>query len=142
MSAWGRSRRSTRACARWRPQPQLEAGDLIRRAGVRCAMDVSDGLLADLEKLCVASGVGARVRANDLPLCPLAVELYPERAREWAAGGGEDYQLLCCAPPDVMAAAAQAVRATGLRVTMIGQLEAAPGVRLVDESGHDVPVAS
>jgi len=125
-----------------RPQPQLEAGQLIRQAGVRCAMDVSDGLLADLGKLCQASGVGARVRAHELPLSPVAVELYPERALGWAAGGGEDYQLLFCAPPDVMAAAAQAVQATGLRITAIGQLEAPPGVRLVNESGREVPVAS
>ncbi len=125
-----------------RPQPQIEAGQLIRRAGVRCAMDVSDGLLTDLEKLCAASGVGARVRAHDLPLFPLAVELYPDQALAWAAGGGEDYQLLFCAAPDAMAVAAGAIRATGLRVTAIGRLEDEPGVRLVDEGGREVPIAS
>jgi thiamine-monophosphate kinase len=121
-----------------RPQPQLIAGQILRRAGVRCAMDVSDGLLADLGKLCAASQTGAEVRASALPLHPLAVEAYPERALGWAAGGGEDYQLLFAAAPAVMERALAALDDAGVSATEIGILRATPGVRLVDAAGCDV----
>src|SRR5712692_4623969 len=46
------------------PRPRVELGQQLLRAGIRCAMDISDGLLADLGKLCAASGVAARVDAQ------------------------------------------------------------------------------
>ena len=51
-----------------RPRPQLAAGVAAVEAGPRCAIDVSDGLLQDLGHVCRASGVGAIVRASDVPL--------------------------------------------------------------------------
>jgi thiamine-monophosphate kinase len=127
------------ARAHLRPEPQLEAGRCLRRAGVRCAMDVSDGLLADTAKLCAASGVGARVEATRLPLDPVVRAAYPERALEWAAGGGEDYQLLFAAPSEVMARARLRLAAAGVPATEIGGLTDRPGeVCLVDAVGRDV----
>lgn len=125
-----------------RPQPQLEAGTVLRAVGVRCAMDVSDGLVADLEKLCTASRVGAQVEAERLPLHPDAVTAYPTRALEWAARGGEDYQLLFCAPQPVMQRALGELTRRGIRGTQIGRLVEGAGVRLVDAGGRDVRLAS
>jgi thiamine-monophosphate kinase len=124
--------------AHCRPQPQLVAGQILRRAGVRCAMDVSDGLLADLGKLCAASRTGAEVRASALPMHPLAVKAYSERALAWAAGGGEDYQLLFAAAPAVMERALAALHDAGVRATAIGALRMTPGVHLVDDAGSDI----
>jgi len=126
----------------YRPQPQLAAGALLRAVGVRCAMDVSDGLLADLEKLCAASRVGAQVAAERLPLHAEAVAAYPAQALGWAASGGEDYQLLFCAPPPVMERALGALREHGIRGTEIGQLVDGAGARLIDRNGTDVRLAS
>ena len=126
--------------AHLRPTPQLTAGTLLRQSGVRCAMDISDGLLADLAKLCAASGTGAVVRAPALPLSMDAMALYPEQALEWAAGGGEDYQLLFAAPSSVMRPALDAVRAAGVAATEIGSLVDGGGVHLVDASGADMQV--
>lgn len=131
-----------------RPQPQITAGLLARQTGVRCAMDVSDGLLADLEKLCLASGAGARVNASRLPVHPAAREAYPDRALAWAAGGGEDYQLLIVAPETVMLAAVTRLAAAGISATVIGNLASAPGelavgeVLFVDDFGQPVDVVS
>jgi thiamine-monophosphate kinase len=138
------------------PVPRLAAGQALRHAGVRCAMDVSDGLLADLAKLCVASGCGADVHADLLPIHPALLRSFPDRALAWAAGGGEDYELLCAAPPGIIARASRAVNhldarsssphapttapAEALSLTEIGHLTAEPGVRLLDSNGEPVEV--
>jgi thiamine-monophosphate kinase len=69
---------------------------------VRACIDISDGLVDDLSKLCKASGVAARVEAGRVPIHPLLREAFPERCLHLALGGGEDYQLLFTAPREVM----------------------------------------
>jgi thiamine-monophosphate kinase len=80
------------------PQPRLELGRLLneRRVATSC-MDISDGLGADLPRLCRASGVGARIEESALPLDPglLAWEhAWGNKPLARALGGGEDYELL------------------------------------------------
>ena len=77
-----------------RPVPRLAEGRLLVGQGVKAAIDISDGLAADLRHVCRASGVGARVRAGRLPLHPAVKANFGGRARELALGGGEDYELL------------------------------------------------
>ena len=78
------------------PEPQVEIGSLLVRHGLAsAAMDLSDGLSRDLWRLCEASGVGARLESNALPLDPSTVKLVGEKeALRLALHGGEDYQLL------------------------------------------------
>ena len=85
-----------------RPEPRIAQGRLLSREGVRAAMDISDGLADDLSKLCLASGVSARLHAADVPAHPLLQEAFPQRYLELALGGGEDYQLLFTAPRELM----------------------------------------
>ena len=84
------------------PVPRIEQGKRLVEAGLSCAMDVSDGLVADLEKLCAASEVGAILDAASIPLPPELKALYPEDALTLALTGGEDYELLFTAPFDAM----------------------------------------
>ena len=57
-------------------------------------MDVSDGLLIDLERLCSASGVDAAIHANKVPIDPDLLAEFPDLALEFALTGGEDYELI------------------------------------------------
>jgi thiamine-monophosphate kinase len=66
-------------------------------------MDVSDGLLSDLAKICSASGNVARVEAPLVPVHPKAGKIFPDTAFSMALNGGEDYELLFTASPTVMA---------------------------------------
>ena len=78
-----------------RPVPRLAAGAILARLGVRCAIDISDGLASETHHLARASGVGIEVDLDRLPLTPAAVEaLGSRRAIEGALSGGEDYELL------------------------------------------------
>lgn len=84
------------------PAPRLLHGILLRRAGVRCAMDLSDGLAGDLPKICVASEVSALIDEDDLPV-PNALRWNFPDWLDLALRGGEDYELLFTAPPEVFA---------------------------------------
>lgn len=81
-----------------RPEPRVDFGTRLRGVASAC-IDVSDGLSADLGQLARASGVGALLRADALPLSRALYALAgEERAREFALGGGDDYELLFTVP--------------------------------------------
>ncbi len=77
-----------------RPEPRVKEGRRIAAKGIRCAMDLSDGLLVDLGKLARASGVAARIEAELVPAAPALLDSYPHTALVTALGGGEDYEVL------------------------------------------------
>lgn len=118
-----------------RPEPHVRQGLVLSEVGVGVAMDVSDGLLDDLSKLCTASGVGADVRSEAVPVHPLLQRAFPEQALDLALNGGEDYLLLFAAPPDTMA---KAIVKLGPPAAVIGEItDGAPGaVRLLEPSGQ------
>lgn len=125
-----------------RPQPRVALGRAL--LGLASAVvDVSDGLAADLGHILARSGVGARLEAARLPLSQtLQACCSPTEALACALGGGDDYELCFTVPVERERSLQQAVAGLGLAVTAIGTIEAAPGLRLVDEQGREVPVPS
>jgi thiamine-monophosphate kinase len=105
------------------PVPRVAFGCAVRAAALAsAAMDLSDGLAGDLPKLAAASGVAAQVDLECLPLSAFltrAVSL--EQARAWAAGAGDDYELLLAVPPARYDALAAVARQLNLRSTIIGR---------------------
>lgn len=86
-----------------RPRPNVKAGALLGLYGIPTAMvDISDGLLSDLEHILRASKVGVRVYGHQVPIHPELLRLEgDERAKALvhALNGGDDYQLLMSVPP-------------------------------------------
>lgn len=82
-----------------RPEPRVLQGLLLRYAGVRCAMDLSDGLLGDLPKICDASEVHALLFEDRLPI-PHAVRWGFSDWFDLALRGGEDFELIFTCPPE------------------------------------------
>lgn len=76
------------------PHPRLAEGELLVSEGVRAAIDISDGLVADLGHICQESGVGALIEVARVPQHPAARRLFGEEALGLALSGGEDYELL------------------------------------------------
>jgi thiamine-monophosphate kinase len=107
------------------PQPRIEAGRTLVRTGVTVAGDISDGLSREVEKLTEAEGLGARLEVDRLPL---ATGLGPD---DWAMAlqDSEDFELVCAAPAVRMRVAATALHRIGTALTVIGRIEAEPGVR-------------
>ncbi|MCK2184434.1 thiamine-phosphate kinase [Halomonas getboli] len=111
-----------------RPEPRLGAGLALRELA-SAAIDVSDGLLADLGHLCTASGVGAALTPEALPLAEgLATALGDDEALHAALRGGDDYELLVTLPEAHLEPARARLAAEGLALTAIGRVSEAPGI--------------
>ena len=115
------------------PEPRTDLGP--RLVGVAsAAIDISDGLVADLGHLCRASGVGAVVTCDDIPLSPAAraaLELDPGRISA-ILGGGDDYELLFTVAAARRGEIARLGRDLGLELSEIGRLEDGAGVTVLD----------
>jgi thiamine-monophosphate kinase len=122
------------------PQPRLELG--LRLHGIaHAAMDISDGLIQDLEHLCRASGLGATIHADAVPLstaarASIAAASHPRGGRisetpfaettatptlELCLTGGDDYELLLAVPDAHAPALAETSARSGVPVTRVGR---------------------
>lgn len=111
------------------PQPRVALG--LALAGLAsAAIDVSDGLLADLQHVLDASGVGADLQVAGLPLLPGLVShrVHP-RVRDAALAGGDDYELCFTASPVAHDTILRAAHAAGVPVTRIGRITGEAGLR-------------
>lgn len=118
-----------------RPQPQLALGAALRGLA-SAAMDVSDGVAQDLGHLLHASGVGAELALDALPLSPALQSIDPAFAVILALTSGDDYELLFTAPP----AARDAVAALPVPCTRIGRITPTRGLALMRD-GQPVDMA-
>ena len=104
------------------PKPQVLAGQAIRDYA-SAAIDLSDGLVADLRHICQASKVGANIVLEDLPLSfELIDSVGVEQAIELALSGGDDYELLFTVSEDNKVGVETALSNCGVTATCIGQL--------------------
>ena len=111
-------------------EPRLTLGRTLRGRAT-AAMDVSDGLLGDLAKLCAASGVAARLDLDRLPVAPELSGRYDRAACErYMLLGGDDYELLFTLPAHREASLRADLHAADA-VTCIGEIASGSGVTCV-----------
>ncbi len=124
------------------PEPRLVLGRAVSGL-VTASMDISDGLIADLEHLASASGVDAEVDTPSIPVSAPAIDWLaeaPDRMLDLLTGG-DDYELLFSADRSQREAMAEAAEQTGTMVTRIGRIVKGGGaVRLLDSMGDPVPI--
>jgi thiamine-monophosphate kinase len=111
------------------PTPRVALGAGLRGMASAC-IDVSDGLYADAERLLSASGCGALLQIDDLPLSAALRRVSGDDAWRVGLQGGEDYELCFTAAPAMAPRIAELAMATGQAVTRIGSLQAAGGITL------------
>lgn len=121
------------------PQPRVAFGMALRGVA-HAALDVSDGLVADLGHLADVSQVRIEIDAPRIPLSSAFVDLLGEgvEARIRAATSGDDYEIAFTAGADERDAVFAAARRTGTSVHEIGRVSAGAGVALIDGAGHEI----
>jgi len=121
-----------------RPEPRLALAPALRGLA-SAAIDVSDGLVADLGHICEVTGCAARIEAARVPLSASARAVLGGRPELLAAllTGGDDYELAFTAPPGRAAELAALAAGSGVAISEIGRLEAGPAgrVTVVDSAG-------
>ena len=106
----------------YRPEPRVAEG-LILAPLASAAIDISDGLLADLGHLCTASSCGAVIDTEHVPQSAELLELFPPQlALAYALSGGDDYELCFTASPVLADQIEQAMEVLGTGVRRIGEL--------------------
>jgi thiamine-monophosphate kinase len=131
-----------------RPEPRVALGKAAVDAGVRCAIDVSDGLAQDLGHVATASEVSIRIEASRVPVSAELRATFPADALLLALAGGEDYELVLVAPRQVMdalIAKQAAAMLLGGEYTPLKEIGAVietvnPCVAVVDETGREIEV--
>ena len=115
-----------------RPEPRLALGAALAGTAT-AAIDISDGLLADLGHILESSNVGARIEVARLPLSQ-SLQEFATRPADYALAGGDDYEL-CFTLPASALGALQAAR-PGCDISVIGEIVAGDGVDVVDANGE------
>lgn len=130
--------------ARYRlPEPPVRHAHLIARFAL-ASIDVSDGLIADAEKIARASNVAVRIDAEAIPLEAPAhayVSAHGEQGLIALVTGGDDYQTLFTAPANARGEIMSAAKACEAPLTLIGAVVEGAGVKLVS-AGKELPIPS
>jgi thiamine-monophosphate kinase len=119
------------------PEPRIALGKALR-GRTRTAIDLSDGLLADLGHICEASGCGASLRAEAVPRDPLLADWPQGKALAAALSGGDDYELLFAWPARQRDELRPLASALQLPLAVIGEFTASGGVQVFDAAGSPV----
>lgn len=123
------------------PEPRVELGVRLRDFAT-AAIDISDGFVADLGHILERSGVGARVRYDQLPR-DIALGHLGDRALEsrCVLSGGDDYELIFTAPGEHRSAIEALAAGIGVLLTRVGDIVAgAPPAAIIDARGEPLPV--
>lgn len=114
----------------YQPEPQIAlARQLLRYASG--AIDISDGLLADLQHIATASSVDIHIFAEALPLSAACRTMEDSLARQWALCGGDDYQLAFTVPPQHLIQIENLIAKGSLSATKIGLCSSASEISQV-----------
>ncbi len=118
------------------PTPRLEVGAMVASRGIASSMiDVSDGLVCDLEKLTSQQGLGAELALGSIPLSPGFLSLcgsFSQDGYRLALCGGEDYELLFTSSEQNRASVKEVSRLCGVSISKIGSVTAGGKIRFFD----------
>ena len=123
-----------------RPAPRVAEGRKIALAGCASSMiDISDGLSSDLAHICGASGVGALLFSDAIPLSESLLKSSAQLSKpplHYALSGGEDYELLFTVPPEKI----KKLHTLGIALTEIGEVTRTRKMLIVDVRGKRKPL--
>ncbi len=124
----------------YEPTPRVSLGQALRGLA-NSAIDISDGLLADLTHICRLSNVGATVDLASVPVSAIgAKHINSDEGRNAILAGGDDYELLFTAHPNSRDSIEDLTDMLGIPITRIGQTKRGKGVSLLGADGKPVKI--
>lgn len=122
------------------PQPRIALGIALRPLA-RAAIDISDGLIGDLQHILRRSKVGADIWLDRIPVSAVMSSQPLEVQYQCALAGGDDYELCFTAPRTSRMEIEALTASLGLRLTRMGVITAGGALRLLDKDGMPAPIA-
>lgn len=125
------------------PQPRCVLAKLLRDYA-HAAIDISDGLVADLDHICVASKLGAVLNLKDIPFSPHAQKALNagKVTPENLITGGDDYELAIAVAAERAEEFCRLAKAAGVQSTIAGKLVDGSGVDILDAQGQPLVLAA
>ncbi len=123
------------------PQPRIQIGKkLVNIAS--SAVDISDGLIADLEHICECSEAAAIINLNDIPLSTMARDITKKHPNLLLniISGGDDYEILFTASQDKFKQIKQLSKSSGIPIIKIGSITKGKNIRLLDDNGKEIEI--
>ncbi|MQG18186.1 MAG: thiamine-phosphate kinase [SAR202 cluster bacterium] len=121
--------------AHLKPQPKVQTGIELCDHGINSAIDISDGLVQDITRICKASNVGAKILTNKIPVHKYLKKAFPENWLSFALNGGEDYELLFTGPSNLIK---QICEKTKTKITIIGEITKSKKVEIVNKTNQKI----
>lgn len=121
------------------PQPRITLGNALLSYATACA-DISDGLIADLGHICEASGLGASIEWEKIPLSSALKAAVPDITlrQTIALSGGDDYELVFTVPTEQCSTMMQELKPLGVTISPIGIMGDGHSVRILDAFGKEI----
>jgi len=120
----------------YRPEPRLKEGACLRNVA-SAAIDISDGLIADLGHIGKSSGVGANIEFDRLPVAPFLLGMARQAClNDWILSGGDDYELCFTVPRRNKDFIEALIHSGELNAFYIGEMCKELGVRCYDSRGQ------
>jgi thiamine-monophosphate kinase len=124
----------------YEPTPRVALGQALRGLATS-AIDISDGLLADLGHICRLSGVGATVELASIPVSTIGARHFASDAGLTAiVAGGDDYELCFTAPANARESITDLTNVLGIPLSRIGQVKRGKGVSLLGADGKPMRI--
>jgi len=117
------------------PKPRTDLIEIIQNYATS-AIDISDGLSADLNHICDLSNVGASLIANNIPIHPLVKKHFDTLALDFVLSSGDDYELCFTVSPKDELAFLASLEKNKMTCYLIGTIESTKGLHVIGANGE------
>ena len=118
-----------------RPKPKVQTGIELCDNGIKSAIDVSDGLIQDITRICKSSNVGAKIEVSKIPVHKYLKKAFPNNWLNYAMNGGEDYEILFTGPSELIKKISEKSKT---KITIIGEITKSKKIEIINKTNQKI----
>lgn len=118
-----------------RPQPKVQTGITLCNNGIKSAIDISDGFMQDITRICKSSNVGAKIEVSKIPVHKYLKKAFPNNWLNYAMNGGEDYEILFTGPSELIKKIAEKSKT---KITIIGEITKSKKIEIINKTNQKI----